>query len=59
MYNNNDNNGIGARVPPSIKLQRKQIRDTKLKEQKENISKTLPVCTRNIFPKLNNSDIKN
>ena len=58
MYNN-DNNDIGDRVPPSIKLQRKKIRDTKIKEQKENISKTIPVCTRNIFPKLNNSDIKN
>ena len=48
MYNN-DNNDIGERVPPSIKLQRKQIRDIKIKEQKENISKTSPVCARKLF----------
>ena len=38
MYNNND---IGDRVPPSIKLERKQIREKTIREKNEELEKKM------------------
>ncbi len=50
MYNN-DNNDIGERVPPSIKLKRKQIREKTIIEKNEELEKknVLPQCASNLF----------
>jgi len=47
MYNND----IGERVPPSIKLQKKQIREKIIREKNQDLEKKneLPHCARNLF----------
>ena len=53
MYNNNNNNNndIGERVPPSIKLERKQIRAKTIREKNEELKKKneLPQCAKKLF----------
>jgi len=52
MYNNNDaNNNVGACLPPSIKLVRKQIKSEKQKEQKNelNTKNEASSCARKLF----------
>ena len=48
MYNNND---IGDRVPPSIKLERKQIREKTIREKNEELEKKneLPQCAKKLL----------
>ena len=48
MYNNND---IGDRVQPSIKLERKQIREKTIREKNEELEKKneLPQCAKKLF----------